>query len=100
MAFVYIWEFSEVVVRGGTQIPKAPGILQQAPISLVAGQSVASAPFNKATAFIWISTDTIIGIAIGTSPTATTSSFRLPQGVYPVPIGVNPGDQLAAIPSV
>lgn len=100
MPFVYIWELSDFVTRGGAVVPKAPGILQQTPISLVVGQSVQSAKFAAGTAFIMVSTDEIVGIAIGTNPTATTSSFRLPQGVFPLLMGVNPGDQLAAIPSV
>lgn len=99
MAALYIWEFSETMVRDGTQVPRAPGILQQLPVPL-SNTSAQSSPFNAATAYILISTDQICSIAIGSNPVATTNSFRLPQGVWPLPIAVNPGDRIAAISNV
>jgi hypothetical protein len=98
MAFLYIWEFSETVVRDGTQIPKAPGIIQQTPVAITVG-SLQSAKFNTATSFIYISADQICSIVIGTNPVATLNSFRIPQGEI-IPWGVNPGDQIAVIANV
>lgn len=98
MAFLYIWEFSECVVRDGTQMPKAPGIVQQTPVA-IATTSNASAKFNNATAFILITPDEICSIAIGTAPIAATTNYRLAQGQSYL-FGVNPGDQIACIANI
>ncbi len=97
MAFLYIWEFSETMVRDGTQIPKAPGILQQTPVP-ISQVSAQSAKFQPATSFVLITADQTCSINIGTNPTATTNHFRMGQA-QPLPFGVNPGDQIAVIAS-
>ena len=95
MAFLYIWEFSETLVRDGTQVPKTPGIVQQTPVA-ISQTSAQSAKFNAATSFIYITADEICSVNIGTNPTATTSNFRLAQGAAYM-FGVNAGDQIAVI---
>ena len=99
MAFLYVWEFSETMVRDGTQIPKSPGILQQTPVP-ISNTSAVSAAFNKATAFICITPDQICSINIGNVAggpvTAATTHFRLAQGQMYL-FGVNPGDFIACI---
>lgn len=97
MAVCYIWEYSEIVSRGGVPIGKAPGILQQT--VAIAGGSAQSAKFNAATNYIRVHVDAICSINIGTNPTATTSTARLAQNQTEY-FGVNPGDQLAVISNV
>lgn len=98
MAALYIWEFSETMVRNGTQVPQTPGILQQTPVALT-NNSVQSAAFNRSTAFILVTPDQICSIQIGSNPTATTNHFRLAQGQAYL-FGVNAGDKIAAISNV
>ena len=93
MSNLYIWEFSEVLVRDGTQIPKAPGIIQQLPVPIDNGNNVSSI-FQPGTAFIVIAADVICSIVIGPNPVATTNSYRIPQGVERM-YGVNAGDRIA-----
>jgi hypothetical protein len=81
MAFLYIWEFSEVLVLSDKLMAaNAPGILQQAPVAI--GASAASSqPFTGATKFIRVNTDSICSIVIGPSPqTATASNARMSAG--------------------
>ncbi len=93
MATLYIWEFSEVMVRNGSHIPQTPGIVQQVPIPVDTGSTV-SARFNTATSFVLVTSDIICQIDIGANPSATLFKFRLPPSVV-LPFGVNPGDSIA-----
>lgn len=95
---LYIWEFSEVVVRDSAEFPQTPGILQQVPV--VIDQTIhLSAPFNRATSFIYITADQACFIGIGTN--LQFGSFPLEQAVDYL-FAVNPGDSItvSTAPSV
>ena len=96
MAFLYIWEFSDVLALSDKLMAaSAPGILQQTPVAIAAG-SAQSAAFSGATKFIRVHTDVICSINIGFNPTATAQNARLAanQTEY---FGVWPGQQVAVI---
>jgi hypothetical protein len=98
MALLCVWEFSEVVARGGVLIGRAPGVLQQAGVPIT-GVSTASLPFNPATAYVRLHCDTVCCIAIGKNPVAIqpgVGRMALNQTEY---FGVNPGDVVAVIAS-
>jgi hypothetical protein len=96
MALLSIWEFSEIVARGGVLIGRAPGVLQQAPVA-IGGASTQSAPFNKATAYIRLNCDVACCIAIGSNPIAIQPGVgRMAQNQTEY-FGVNPGDLVAVI---
>lgn len=88
---LYIWEFSEIMVRDDAAFPQTPGILQQIPVPI--GQAVnRSAPFAKATSFIYLTADQLCFIGIGTN--IGFGSFRLEQA-HDYLFAVNPGDVVA-----
>jgi hypothetical protein len=96
MAWLSIWEFSEVVSRNGVLIGRAPGVLNQ-PALAIGGASVQSLAFNAATAYIRLNCDTACCIAIGSNPVAVqpgVGRFATNQTEY---FGVNPGDKVAVI---
>jgi hypothetical protein len=96
MAFLYIWEFSDVLALSDKLMAaSAPGILQQAPVAIAAG-SAQSAAFSGATKFIRVHADVICSVNIGTNPVATAQNARLAanQTEY---FGVWPGQQIAVI---
>jgi hypothetical protein len=99
MALLGVWEFSEIVARGGVLIGRAPGVLQQVPVA-IGGASTLSQPFNAATAYVRLHSDVVCNIAIGKNPVAVSpGSGRMAtnQTEY---FGVNPGDQVAVIASI
>jgi hypothetical protein len=96
MAFLYIWEFSDVLALSDKLMAaSAPGILQQTPVA-IAASSAQSAAFSGATKFIRVHTDVICSVNIGTNPVATAQNARLAanQTEY---FGVWPGQQIAVI---
>lgn len=62
----------------------------------VTGTSAACTAFDTQTRRILVSATAACNIAVGKSPTATTSSTALPANVALV-LDVNPGEQLAAV---
>lgn len=62
----------------------------------ISGTATSSAAFNTATRLIRITCDVICSFLIGTSPTATTSSARLPAGGVEYFIVV-PGQKISVI---
>lgn len=97
MPTLYITEFSDLGRGGdGGPVPVAGAKLRSQTRTLSAS-SAQSAAFGAGTQFIRLNTDTTCFIEIlGTDPTATTSSMRLPadQTEY---FAVKAGDKLAAI---
>ncbi len=98
MSNLYIWEFSEVLVRDGTQIPQAPGVVQQLPVPIDNGSNQSS-PFQPGTAYIAITADVTFSFVIGPNPVATTNNYRIGQGLERL-YGVNPGDRIAVTANV
>jgi hypothetical protein len=94
---LFIAEYADIAetVRGTAQAPKDPCITEQV-VTIGAG-SVLSAPFDPATRFILITTDTICSVLVGgLNPVATTSSHRMAADQAEFR-GVFPGDKLAVI---
>ncbi len=75
MAVVYISEFSALAKVTGANIAMMPPLAEQ---TVAIGAEADSAAFNAATRFIRVHNDAICSIAIGTAPTASTSTMRLP----------------------
>jgi hypothetical protein len=96
MALLAIWEFSEIVSRGGVLIGRAPGVLQQPPVN-IGGASTLSQPFNAATAYVRLHCDTSCCIAIGTNPVAVQPGVGRMATNQTEYFGVNPGDSVAVI---
>lgn len=72
MAILYIWEFS--TVRRNTQIPRAPGMSQQA-VKITATVAL-SAPFTAATSLVLLTADSICFIGIGAGSGVTVLTDR------------------------
>ena len=95
MAFIYIREYSEIVVRNGaTMVGREPGF-DQPRLAITAG-SLQSQPFQPKTALVRIETDVVCSVAYGMNPIATVLAGRMAanQTEY---FGVNPGDMVAVI---
>lgn len=93
---VYIAEFESLpnIAGGQPQIASLPPLTEQT--RSVSGTSAQSSAFSAKTRFIQVHTDSICSIAVGASPTATTSNMRLPADAT-FYFAVQPGDKLAAI---
>lgn len=79
MATLYITEFTmEGMDALGRIVPvaRAPAVAEQT-LTIGAG-SVQSVMLNPNTTIVRVHSDTVCSIAIGTSPTATAASMRLP----------------------
>ena len=74
MAFVYISEFAALANVSGCPVAMMPPIAEQ---KVAIGAETDSNAFNAATRFIRVQNDAICSIAIGTAPTASTSTLRL-----------------------
>jgi hypothetical protein len=98
MALLYVAEFSEIVARGGVLIALFPALVVQSPIP-IGGSSQQSQPFNSATAFIRMETDSICSFRIERNPVATTNDCRMFANVTEY-VGVNPGDRVAVIVNI
>lgn len=97
MAFAYISEYIRQPKDGVSLVLPAgmePAIAVQR-VAIGAG-SVQSAPFNPQTRFIAVNVDLTCSYAVGSNPTATTSTMRIPQDAT-IYMGVNPGDRIAVI---
>jgi hypothetical protein len=101
MAFVYVLEFaSDGPVRQGSPEPglPVPALISQAPIAIGAG-SVQSAAFNSKTRLVCLSVDgQACSVEFGLSPTATSSSLRLPPNSMTFwSVAQLPGQKVAVI---
>lgn len=97
MAKIYISEYSEMAMWGGSRAPapNAPALVVQTPIA-IGGVSVQSAAFNAETKIIRVHTDAICSVKIDADPTAGANDMRLAadQTEY---FGVAPGGKLAVV---
>jgi hypothetical protein len=78
----------------GFQAPQAPPISEQT--VAIGGSPTQSTQFPAGTQTIRVHTDSICSIAVGNSPTATTSNMRMIAGQTEYFV-VNPGDKIAVI---
>jgi hypothetical protein len=105
MATLYVAEYSTLAsvpssLTFGPQAGQAPQEPPKAEYVInITGSSTAGQLFGGYTAMIRVHTDAICSIAIGTAPTATTSTKRLAanQTEY---FGVAPGQRIAVITNV
>lgn len=98
MATLYVSEFKEFATIIATDAPvkavRLPPIAEQT--VAIGGASTASTAFSSITGVIRLSTDTACSIAVGRSPTATTSNMRLAAGQTEY-FAVAAGQQIAVI---
>jgi hypothetical protein len=95
MAVCYITEFAALANVTGANIAMMPPIAQQ---TVAIGAEADSSAFNAATRYIRVHVDAICSIAIGVTPTATTSMLRMGAGdteYFGVPL--NGGYKLSVI---
>lgn len=95
MSKLYVTEFAEPTIRSGRAFPVAhmPALAEQV---VTYTTSTASDAFNAKTTLIRVHTDSICSIAIGASPTATTSTARMAAGTTEY-FRVTPGEKIAAV---
>lgn len=74
MAVVYISEFSSLANVVGCNIAMMPPIAQQ---TVAIGAETDSNAFNASTRFIRVHADAICSIAVGLTPTASTTTLRM-----------------------
>lgn len=74
MAFIYISEFTALANVSGCPVAMMPPVAEQ---RVAIGAETDSNAFNAATRYIRVQNDAICSIAIGTAPTASTSTLRL-----------------------
>jgi hypothetical protein len=95
MAFVYIAEFTQVANVSGCPVAMMPPIAEQ---RVAIGAETDSSAFNAATRFIRVQNDAICSIAVGTSPTASTSTLRMPaESTEYFAVPLNGGYKLSVI---
>lgn len=95
MAKAYVTELTALATRVSmpTPIAQMPPIAEQTVTFTTTTQSNA---FGATTRFIRVHTDAICSIAIGSNPTATTSTMRLPADTIEY-FGVSAGDKIAFV---
>ena len=79
MSYLYVEEFSILPVLDSgesAQMPRQPSLTTQK-VDFSGGVAASSA-FNRETTYIGINTDATCSYQIGTNPTATVSTMRLP----------------------
>ena len=74
MAVAYISEFAALANVDGCNIAMMPPLAQQ---TVAIGAEADSNAFNASTRFIRVHVDAVCSIAIGLTPTATTSMLRM-----------------------
>lgn len=74
MAVAYISEFAALANVDGCNIAMMPPLAQQ---TVAIGAETDSSAFNASTRFIRVHVDAVCSIAIGLTPTATTSMLRM-----------------------
>lgn len=92
MASLYLTEFSGAGAER-TQVAKTPRVNMQ---KLTIGSEVKSTAFKPETSLIRVHVDAICSIAIGDSPTASTSDSRMSADTTEY-FAVRPGDKLSVI---
>lgn len=96
-ASMYIAEFTvAVTVTGQVQAQVAPQPATTTQKVAIGGASVSSSAFGATTHAIEVLCSVGCSVSVGTSPTATTSTMLLQQGV-PYIFGVAPGAKIAVI---
>lgn len=94
MSKAYVTELTALATHmTGAQIAQMPPIAEQTVTFTTTTQSSA---FNVATRYICVQNPTICSISIGSNPTATTSTMRLPAESL-IYFGVNAGDKIAFV---
>ena len=97
MAILYISEFNAQAHDGENNIApiaRLPSNVDQT--VAIGGSTTASSAFASNTNFIRVHTDSICSIAVGITPTATTSNLRLAAGQTEY-FAVSPGLKIAVI---
>lgn len=97
MALIDITEYSELAVTGAgfkVMAGQEPSLKNQQ-VS-IGGTSAQSTAFGDTTRFVRIHTDSACRVAIGTNPTASSTSMRIGAGGTEY-LGVMPGLKLAVI---
>src|SRR5688500_3558794 len=98
MSTVWIEEYSALGTdqHGRTiSAPSAPSLVANQAITL-SGSSQQSAAFNAATQYIRIHSDAACNYAVGSNPTASSSTSHLPSGVI-IDLVVTAGNKIAVI---
>lgn len=94
MSKAYVTELTALSTRmTGAQIAQMPPVAEQTVTFTTTTQSNA---FNSATRFIRVTSPAICSIAIGSNPTATTSTMRMPADTVEY-FGVTAGDKIAFV---
>ena len=78
MSTLYITEYHDIpATKNGFALPagEEPNVAEQS--VAITGSSVQSNPFNPATSFVMVSTDSTCSLAFGTNPTASTNYHRM-----------------------
>jgi len=77
MATLYVTEYTKLGVgaNGEAAVPQEPPVAEQ--IVAIAGASTASSPFNQATAFVRLHTDSVCSVEFGTTPIASIFNARM-----------------------
>lgn len=96
MATLYITEYATAPIVSGHPIAIAaePGVTTQTVTPITA--SAQSAAFSAQTRYIGVICDGIFSYSIGSNPTATTSTMRIPADTL-VYFAVTPTHKIAAI---
>jgi len=98
MATLYVCEYASLATPhsgGNIQVAQEPPNAEQT-AAIGASSTPLTNAFNVNTKFIRVHTDAICSIAIGSSPTATTSKKRLAANATEY-FGVEPGWNIAVI---
>lgn len=95
-ATLYISEYSNIGAIGSSPTPWPPGPALATQTVAVGAGSVSSAAFNGQTKAVLLTCDIGCSISFGTSPTATTSTTLLQQGV-PYYFVTSPSQKVATI---
>jgi hypothetical protein len=74
MAVLYITEFAAIANVSGAPIAMMPPLAEQ---TVAIGAEADSSAFNSRTRYIRVQNDAICSIAIGATPTASTTTMRL-----------------------
>jgi hypothetical protein len=77
MATLYVTEYTKLGVgaNGEAAVPQEPPVAEQ--VLPITGASTQSAPFNAATAFVRLHTDSPCSIEFGVAPVATILTARM-----------------------
>ena len=95
MAVIFITEFAALANVTGCNIAMMPPLAEQ---TVAIGAETDSNAFNAHTRFIRVHNDAICSIAIGLTPTASTTTMRLPaDSIEYFAVPLNAGYKLSVI---